>query len=205
MRLWETGILAVGLGVDAMSVCAAIGVTWHSRRQKLRLAGHMGLFQFLMPILGWWAGQGLAGLIRGVGRYVAAALVFGIGFKMLLEALHSHPGAVAERTEQLLEGKHRRPASDPTRGWSLVALSLATSLDALAAGLSLGLRGEGSTIWQISIVIGVVAAGMALAGMIIGQQAGRALGRSRKGHLPVRAEIVGAAVLMALGISFLWL
>jgi len=179
--------LAVGLGMDAMSVCMAVGVRWHGPRQKLRLAWHMGLFQFLMPILGWLAGRQLAGLLQSVGTYVAAALVFAVGAKMLYEAIRSRPGAVAEK-ELHLEPK------DPTRGWSLVALSVATSIDALVAGFSLALKG--GQIWRASIVIGLVAALMALAGVILGQKIGKALGRP--------AELVGAVVLMALAAWFLW-
>jgi putative Mn2+ efflux pump MntP len=187
--------IAAGLGMDAMSVSAAVGVRWHGPRQKFRLAWHMGLFQFLMPILGWLAGKQLAKLLRTVGSYVGAALVFAIGAKMLYEALKSRPGAVAEETEQLVEKElHVRPR-DPTRGWSLIALSVATSIDALVAGVSLGLKG--TDIWQASILIGLVAGLMALTGVAIGKRAGEAFGKY--------AEILGAAVLMALGVSFLWL
>jgi len=190
---WSVLALAVGLGADAMSVCMGVGVRWHGPRQKFRLAWHMGLFQFLMPILGWLAGQRLADLLAGVGKYVSAGLVFLIGAKMLLEALRSHPGAAAEHAAGWPGGKG--PQRDPTRGWSLVMLSLATSVDALVAGFSLGLQGR--DIWQASIVIGLVAGAMALAGVAIGQRAGRVFGRA--------AEIAGAGILMLLGVSFLLL
>ena len=183
--------VAAGLGLDAMSVCAAVGVKWHGPRQKFRLAWHMGLFQFFMPVLGWLGGRQVADLLRGVAGYVAAALVFAVGAKMLYEAWKSHPGAAAERAE----GGTLRRGSDPTRGWSLVVLSVATSLDALVVGFSLGLRA--GAIWHVSVIIGVVAAGMALAGVFLGQHVGRAIGRP--------AEIAGAIVLMGLGVSFLWM
>jgi len=178
-----------------MSVCISLGVRWHGARQRFRLAWHMGLFQFLMPVAGWFAGQQLAELLRSVGSYLAAALVFAIGAKMLYEALRSRPGALEQHAEEIVEHAVRAKRRDPTRGWSLVALSVATSLDALVAGFSLGLRGEG--IWRASIVIGVVAGLMALAGVIIGKRLGKAFGRT--------AEIAGGLVLMALGVSFLWL
>ncbi|MHC4295074.1 MAG: manganese efflux pump MntP [Planctomycetota bacterium] len=187
--------VAVGLGLDAMSVCMSVGVRWGGARQKFRLAWHMGLFQFLMPIAGWVAGDRLAYLLRSVGSYVAAVLVFGIGAKMLYEAVRSRPGFIEERVEgaagQLLSVKRR----DPTRGWSLVLLSVATSIDALVVGFSLGLKGE--QIFQASVVIGLVAALMALTGTIIGQRLGKAFGKP--------AEIFGAVILMLLGVSFLWL
>jgi manganese efflux pump family protein len=221
MHLLDVLAMAVGLGMDAMSVSAAIGVRWHGPRQKFRLAWHAGLFQFLMPILGYLAGSELATLLKSVGTYLAAALVFLVGAKMLYEALKTHPGAAAEAAEHAVEhdlgngDRHRigekradlpagrqvrepvpiSPAGrDPTRGWSLVVLTVATSLDALVVGFSLGIKGQTSILWP-SAVIGVVAAAMSLAGVMIGQHAGKALGRW--------AEVVGAVVLMLLAVSFL--
>ena len=191
----ETLAVAVGLGVDAMSVCMGIGVRWHGPHQKFRLAWHMGLFQFLMPVAGWLAGSELAGVLSSVGKYLAAALVFGIGAKMLWEVLRGRPGEAIERGEQALEkALHVRQPADPTRGWSLVVLSVATSLDALVVGFSLGLRG--AEIWWTGGLIGVTAAAMSLAGVGIGKHAGKRLGRW--------AEVGGALILMGLGVSFLW-
>lgn len=191
----ESLLLALGLGADAMSVCMAIGVRWHGPRQRFRMAWHMGLFQFMMPLLGWAGGQQLADLLRGVGIYIAGALVLAIGVKMLLEAIRSHPGAVAEKAEKAVEGRNAQ-AKDPTRGWSLITLSVATSLDALVVGFSLGLKPD-TPIWLPSIIIGVVAAAMALAGIIVGKAAGEKFGK--------RAEFAGAIVLILLGASFPWL
>jgi len=207
MPVWEILGLAVALGLDAMSVAAAVGVRWHGARQKFRLAWHAGLLQFLMPLAGWAAGRQLAELLASWGAWLAGALVFAVGVKMLYEALQSRPGAVEETVERAAEHAAERraaggrPASstakgDPTRGWSLVVLSVATSLDALVVGFSLGLRGSGR-IWWAAAVIGVVAAAMSLAGVAIGKRVGAAVGRP--------AEVAGALVLMALGASFpLW-
>lgn len=175
-----------------MSVCLAIGSKWHGPRQTFRLAWHMGLFQFLMPIAGWVAGQQLTNSLSVIGTYLAAGLVFGIGAKMLYEAWKAHPGAVAE---QAVHHKDPSNASDPTRGWSLVILSIAASLDALIVGFSLGLKGQ--KIWQTSVIIGLVAGLMALVGVLLGKRFGEIYGKP--------AEIVGAAILMGLGICFIWL
>lgn len=194
MFVFRTLLLAVGLGMDAMSVSMAIGVRWHGPRQKFRLAWHMGLFQFLMPIVGWWAGKALAGVLEAVGTYAAAGLLFAVGAKMLYEALRSSPGAVAERAEHIIDKELGHRPSDPTRGLSLLGLSVATSIDALLAGVSLGIAG--GEIFVRSLVIGVVAGLMALAGVVMGQRVGRALGRP--------AEVLGAVILMGLAVSFLW-
>jgi len=196
LSVYQIIAVAVGLGLDAMSVCMAVGVKWHGPRQKFRLAWHMGLFQFLMPVIGWAGGRQLAGLLKAYGRYIAAGLVFAVGVKMLYEALKGHAGAAAKGGEEKPETTAGVPAgADPTRGWSLMVLSLATSMDALVVGFSLGL--EGQVIWVPSVVIGLTAGGMALSGVVLGRRIGQALGRW--------AEIVGACVLIALAASFLWL
>jgi putative Mn2+ efflux pump MntP len=154
----------------------------------------MGLFQFGMPILGWLAGSRLAARLATVGRFLAAAMVFAIGVKMLVEVLRAH-GALAEKAEEVVEEHLMHRRHDPTRGWSLIMLSLATSIDALVAGFSLGLRSE--HIYAASLVIGAVAAAMSVVGVTVGRRAGKTFGRA--------AEVGGALVLMALGISFLLL
>jgi putative Mn2+ efflux pump MntP len=194
MEPLEVLAIAVALGLDAMSVSAAIGVRWHGPRQKFRLAWHMGLFQFLMPVLGWLAGARLASLLEEVGSYVAAALVFAVAGKMLYEAVKSHPGAAEEAVATAAGTATATARPDPTRGWSLMALSVATSLDALVVGFSLGLKGTSSIIWP-SLVIGVVAAAMSLAGVMVGKSLGDRFGKP--------AEIAGAVVLMLLAVSFL--
>ncbi len=195
--MWAFNVIAiaVGLGMDVFSVSMAIGVRWHGARQKFRMAWHAGLFQFVMPLIGYALGSQLASPLARWGGYVAAALVMGVGVKMLIEAARGRPGAGAEGLEHTVE-KSLHIKADPTRGWSLVVLSVATSIDALVVGFSLGIK-EGPGIWQASVIIGITAALMALAGLTVGRRVGMALGRF--------AEIVGGVVLIGLGIAFLWL
>ena len=185
--------IAIGLGVDAMSVSMAVAVRWHGPGQRFRLAWHMGMFQFLMPLAGWLTGSALADYIAGVGCYVASALIIAVGAKMLYEAIKAGPGEVTEHAAEW-EARHLGKG-DPTRGWSLYVLSIATSIDALAVGISLGLRGQ--DIFFASVIIGIVAALMVLIGMYIGKRIGRKLGRP--------AELAGGVVLIILGILFLWI
>lgn len=186
MQPMEIAAAAVGLGVDAFSVCLGIGTRWHGPRQKFRMSFHMGLFQFLMPVAGYYASHSVASLVESAAHWIAFALLSGIGGKMLYEAIRAHPGAVAEAEAHVRD-------RDPTRGWSMVALSLATSLDALAVGFAVGLAHK--RIWAGAAVIGVVAGSMALAGIVIGRRAGQRLGR--------RAEVLGGAILIALGVWML--
>ena len=140
----------------------------------------------------------MASLLEKIGSYVAAALVFAVAAKMLYEAVKSHPGAAEEAVATAPAAATATATAaarpDPTRGWSLMALSVATSLDALVVGFSLGVKGASSIIWP-SLAIGVVAAAMSLVGVIIGKRLGDRFGKP--------AEIAGAVVLMLLAVSFL--
>jgi putative Mn2+ efflux pump MntP len=179
--------------MDAMSVSAAIGTKWHGPRQRFRLAWHMGLFQFAMPLIGWALGSTVAARVASYGKWLAAALVAIIGLKMLYEAIESHPAAVAEEAEHAAERIVHVHPKDPTRGWSLMVLSVATSVDALVVGFSLAVGGD-ALIWLPSLVIGVTAGAMSLLGVMAGRRFGKALGRP--------AEIVGAVVLLLLAVGF---
>ncbi len=182
MRGWELVALAVALAMDAFAVALATGVGLRtvSGRQTFRLAYHFGLFQALMPIIGWAAGRTFARAIEAVDHWAAFGLLAVVGGHMLWEALRGEDG-------------HAK--SDPTRGLSLVLLSLATSMDALAVGLSLSLLGI--SIWWPALVIGVVCAAITAAGLHLGRLAAAA---SRLGRW---AEALGGLVLLAIGIRIL--
>ncbi len=121
--------IAIGLAMDAFAVSIAVSVTLGgtSRRQTFRLAWHFGLFQALMPIIGWIAGRSVRPLIESWDHWLAFALLTIVGGRMILEAVRG--------------GDREGRSSDPTRGWSLVVLSIATSIDALAIGLSFAALG----------------------------------------------------------------
>ncbi len=172
--------IAFGLAMDAFSVALASGVAVDkiSPRHAFRLSFHFGLFQFGMPILGWSAGYLVAERIGSFDHWLAFALLAGVGSKMIWEALQPEDGSVR---------------GDPTRGFTLIMLSVATSIDALAIGLSLVLIGV--PVLYPSIVIGSVAASMTLLGLVIGNRAGHLLGR--------KMEILGGMVLFGIGLKIL--
>lgn len=172
--------IAVGLAMDAFAVAMATGLALGAvtPRHVFRLAFHFGLFQFMMPLVGWVAGAKLAHLIGDYDHWAAFALLAFVGGKMLLEAFDDH-------------GNGSR--SDPTRGLMLVTLSVATSLDALAVGLSMALLGV--DIWLPSVVIGLVAAALTTVGLGLGNRLGQRWG--------FWAEIAGGCVLLGIGIQIL--
>lgn len=176
MHLIEVLLLAVGLAMDACVVSAGAGASGRSTggRATFRLGFHFGLFQFLMPILGWFAGLTVAGFIVAIDHWVAFALLAIVGGRMIRSGL---------------EGEDDTASSDPSKGWSLILLSIATSIDALAVGFSLAMIGV--EIWFPAVVIGVVTAAMSVAGLRLGARLG-----SRFGH---RMEVVGGIILVFVG------
>jgi putative Mn2+ efflux pump MntP len=173
-----TGI-ACGLALDACAVALAASVALRrvSGRQVFRFAFHFGLFQALMPIAGWYAGGSVVAYIQQWDHWIACSLLFLIGGKSLYEAL--------------TRGASGKPGSDPTCGYSLVALSVATSIDALAVGLSFAMLR--TAIWLPAVLIGLVTAALVTAGMLLG---GRLGARAGKG-----LEVLGGLVLMAIGVK----
>ncbi|MGB7294797.1 MAG: manganese efflux pump MntP family protein [Candidatus Aminicenantales bacterium] len=182
MSLWLVLGIALALAMDAFAVSLGLGLSLRPATggQTLRLAFSFGFFQFLMSVLGWAAGEKLIQHIARYDHWLAFGLLLAVGGKMIFESLR--PGK---------DSPDRR--NDPTRGLSLLVLSVATSLDALAVGLSLAaLR---VAILFPAVVIGVVAFIVTVLGMKIGPALRKVIGR--------RAELLGGMILILIGIKIL--
>lgn len=179
MSLVELLAIALALAMDAFAVAVVSGLALDrlTHRHVFRLAFHFGLFQALMPILGWLAGKAIYQYIAAFDHWIAFGLLALVGGRMVV-------GALGEEEEV-------RASSDPTRGWSLLMLSVATSIDALAVGLSLAM--VGSSIVIPASIIGVVAAALTALGMMVGRRLGSLWGK--------RVEIFGGLVLMGIGLK----
>ena len=162
----------------AVAIAAGLSIKRLTGRHVFRLAFFFGFFQFAMAVLGWLAGATIDVYISTFDHWVAFGLLVVIGGKMLWEAW---------------TGKVPAGHSDPTRGWTVIILSVATSIDALAAGLSMAFIGV--SIWLPSVVIGVAAAAMTVIGIRFGSKLGRKGGRW--------AELLGGVVLIGIGIRIL--
>lgn len=183
MKILEIFLVATALGCDAFAVGMGVGTRFYAPRQVFRLSFHFGLFQFLMPLLGWFAGRNLAGVVHHWGPWIGFCLLFVIGAKMVYESFRDH------------EEKPGKEFSDPTRGFSLVVLSFATSMDALGVGFSLGILGRG--LLAAAIWIGITAGLMTWAAMKLGNRLSVRFGK--------RMETVGGLVLMAIAVKLLTL
>lgn len=172
-------LIALGLAMDTFAVAVASGVTLERLQVKsaLKIALFFGAFQALMPLLGWLAGLGLEELISGFDHWVAFGLLGFIGCRMIYGAIRAMP----------------RRAVDPLNLPTLLALSLATSIDALAVGLSFAFLGI--FIVTPALVIGGVTFLLAFSGVFLGQRLGRLFER--------QAEALGGLILIGIGLKVL--
>jgi len=181
MSFIEILFIAVGLSLDAFAVALSIGASGvaPTRRDAVRLSFHFGLFQFLMPVIGWYLGSRVAPYIEAYDHWIAFGLLAFVGGHMVWACLFP------EHTEQV---------DNPTRGHMLVVLSVATSVDALAIGLSLALLNV--EILYPSVIIGIVAFGFTMVGMVSGTKLNERFGQ--------RMMLIGGVVLIVIGTRVLF-
>lgn len=180
MTVLELAGIAVALGFDAFSVALGIGACWSDLGSRLRLSGHFGLFQSVMPLIGWKLGEQIIPYIRSWDHWFVFGVLMGISLKMLYESLRHRDKDPATRC-------------NPTRGWMLLGLSVAVSIDALGVGLTFGGLERNQVVYII--VIGITAALMTAVGMLLGSRASARLGEW--------AERAGAAILALVAVKLL--
>ena len=180
MDLITTLLMAVSLAMDAFAVSLGIGTAqWADQaRPRFRLAFHFGFFQFIMPVLGWLAGTTIERYISQFDHWIAFILLAYVGIKMIRSGLNPHQESYT---------------SDPSRGGMLVVLAIATSIDALAVGLSLAMLNV--QVLAPAIVIGVVTFGMSMVGLLAGNRLGEKFGK--------RMELIGGVILIGIGLRVL--
>lgn len=175
----EITMIAVALGCDAFAVGLGVGCRFCGSRQIFRLSFHFGLFQFLMPLIGWLAGHYILIWAKTWGPWIAFGLLMLIGLRMVREGIVPPE----EETECL----------DPTKGFSLMALSLATSIDALGVGFSLGVLNQ--NLFMVAVWIGITAAAMTWLAMKIGNRLSQKFAK--------RIEIIAGLVLVFIAFQLL--
>lgn len=175
---------AFALAMDAFAVSVASGVSLKkvSLRQTFRLSWHFGFFQALMPVIGWSAGLTVRSFIENYDHWIAFLLLAVVGGHMIRESFR--------------EEQDEKAKNDPTQGMTLLMLSVATSIDALAVGLSLSILKI--SIWFPALVIGLVAAGATAIGLHLGKKVGTS------SHLSQYAECIGGLVLLGIGVKILY-
>ena len=174
-------LIAIGLSMDCFAVAIGGSVTMKSLSvwKVLRTSLSFGIFQTIMPVIGWFAGQTVVNLISDYDHWIAFALLAYVGGKMVCESFHGE--------------NEDESQTDITSGFALISLSVATSIDALAVGLSFAFIEVGIT--EPSIIIGAVCFAITATGFLLGRTLGAIFGK--------RAELVGGLVLIGIGIKIL--
>ncbi len=180
MPLLSLVLLALGLAMDAFAVAVASGVIIQKMRVRhaLLIALFFGLFQAVMPVIGWELGRVARAYVSAYAHYLAFGLLAFIGAKMILEA-----------RQELDEAR----VANPTNLYILFILALATSIDAFGVGVTLSLLGE--TILRPVLVIGAVTFLMSFAGTYIGDTFGHVFER--------KLETLAGIVLIGIGTKIL--
>jgi putative Mn2+ efflux pump MntP len=183
---FSTVLIGVSLSMDAFAISVSSGIAIPGLKPfyALRSCFFFGLFQFLMPVTGWFLGSSFASYIGAFDHWVVFALLALIGGKMAIESLRSKKDTSAEDTAA---------ATDIRSLGALLAVSFATSIDALAVGVSFSLLDQG--IWLNALVIGAVTFGCCLFGFEFGRRLGRLFERW--------AGLAGGLVLIGIGTKIL--
>ncbi|MBI4927540.1 MAG: manganese efflux pump [Anaerolineae bacterium] len=177
MEIGTSLIIATSLAMDAFAVSLGIGTTRKAEdfRSRFRLAFHFGIFQGLMTVIGWLAGSTIAGYISNFDHWVAMALLAYVGVNMVRSGLNPDQDSYKE---------------NPSRGRTLMVLCVATSLDAMAVGLSMAMIG--TSVTGPALVIGLVTLALSAFGLGVGGKLGEKFGK--------RMEILGGILLIGIGL-----
>lgn len=182
----EIWLLAIGLAMDCFAVSIASGILlkhiqW---RPMLVIAFAFGFFQALMPFLGWIGASSFSYLIESVDHWIAFGILAFLGGRMVMESFKE---------------EDCRREFNPKSFKVVITLAIATSIDALAIGISFAFLGinEFSTILNPILIIGLVSLVLSLAGLIFGIRCG--CGFAKK----IRADLWGGIILISIGIKIL--
>ncbi len=183
MSVFEIILLAIALAMDCLTVSIVAGVLGTTRRNSWRMAFLFGLFQALMPLIGWLGISQFNDFIKAVDHWIAFGLLAFIGGRMIKESFDSE------------EEKH----FDANRLGTQLLLAIATSIDALAIGITFACTGY-ENISQLTlplIIIGVVSLLFSLIGYHTGSRFGRVITRK------IKPELIGGIILIIIGVKIL--
>ncbi len=182
MGLFEIFILAVGLCMDSFAVSLTSGVLLKPFKtgRILKIATFMAIFQGGMPVIGWLLGVNFQSYIESYDHWIAFALLAFLGSKMIYEGWP--------------RGEEEKPCCfNPANTRTLIGLSIATSIDALAVGIMFAI--SNIEIVTPALIIGLVTFAASLAGVHIGHRFGR--------RIHNYAEMLGGIILLGIGIKIL--
>ena len=177
-------LLAVGVSMDAfaVSICKGLAMKKATLGGMATVGGWFGGFQALMPLIGFFLGTLFASAIQAIDHWVAFVLLGFIGINMLKEAFDKDCGCCGEESDADLSVK------------TMFVMAVATSIDALAVGISLAMAGN-VNIWLAIALIGVITCLLSAVGVKIGNVFGSRFEKA--------AQIAGGVILILLGVKIL--
>ena len=182
----EIWLLAIGLAMDCFAVSIASGIILKRTqwRPMLVMALAFGLFQALMPFIGWMFAKSFSHLIESIDHWIAFAILAFLGGRMILESF---------------KDEECRQTFNPASPKVVFTMAIATSIDALAIGISFAFLGinDYTEILSPILIIGFVSFVMSLIGLFFGIKSG--CGCSRK----LKAELWGGIILVVIGLKIL--
>ncbi|NPV44068.1 MAG: manganese efflux pump [Firmicutes bacterium] len=173
-------ILAGALGTDATSMALGMGMNGVEPGEISKTSITVGIFHIFMPLAGLSLGRTFGTIAGNIAGLIGAFILVIIGIIMVKEALSNNKKGI--------------PSANCIKGWGLGVLALSVSLDSFSVGFSLGTFSKLRTSTTV-ITIGIVAALMTAAGLLLGKRVGKALGD--------KAEIAGGIVLVLIGVKML--
>lgn len=184
MTLLEIFLVGIGLSMDAFAVaiCKGLAMPTINRKQTLLIAAYFGVFQALMPLTGWLLGSQFARHVTKMAPWIAFVLLAWIGGNMIRESLSKK-----EEDEEV------EPAE--LRHKELFMLAIATSIDALAVGVSFSMVELAIPIGAAAALIGCTTFAVSVGGVFVGHIFGA--------RYKNRAEFVGGAILILIGVKIL--
>lgn len=189
VKMSDLILLAMALPMDAFAVSLGLGAKQRKHTVLIAiLAGvYFGVFQGMMPLLGYLSGRSVLGFIENIAPWVACIILLGLGGKMLYEAF----GKDQDDDKDDSDDETKPPMSQKT----MLTLAVATSIDAMAAGFTLNLMPINP--WLVCAIIAVVTGVLSFVGVFLGSQSGT--------WLESKAEIFGGFVLMFVGLKMVLL
>lgn len=184
MTLLEIFLVGIGLSMDAfaVSICKGLAMPAVNKKQALLIGAYFGVFQALMPLAGWLLGSQFARHVTKLAPWIAFVLLAWIGGSMLRESLSKK-----EEDEEVepVELRHKE----------LFLLAVATSIDALAVGVSFSMVELSISIGAAAALIGCTTFAISVGGVFVGHIFGA--------RYKNRAEFVGGAILLLIGVKIL--
>lgn len=177
MSLFGIIILSIGLGMDAfaVSVCKGVSFKKSNLKKSIIVASYMGIFQAIMPVIGYFLGMSFADKITSIDHWLAFALLFVIGIKMIKEALSTEKEVINDNVDFK----------------EMIILAIATSIDALAVGITFAFLNV--NLWFAVSLIGLITFLLCFVGTKIGSIFGD--------KYENKAELAGGLILILLGVK----